>query len=72
MYFKYNVTYFNTAKDDETSAEGLIYASNYSEAARKVVEDYGDEEVCDLYLRDLCIESECIDKEEIDWAFKAQ
>ena len=67
MFYKYKITYFNSS--EECIEEGIVSAINYFEATRRVVEDYGEENISNIYLQDLCIEGKCINKDEIDEAF---
>ena len=72
MYYKYKVTYYNSYTDEEQLDEGLVYANSYSSAANNIVQDYGKDEVIDMYLYEIYNEGEgtCLNKEEIDYAFK--
>jgi len=72
MWFKYKVNYYSSYDDEEKPDEGIVYAADYSTAIRYVVEDYGEDAIVDVYLRQLCIEDgvRSLSKEDIDYAFK--
>lgn len=71
MYYKYKVGYYNSYEDEETYDEGIVFAKNYGQAANRVTEDYGSD-VFDIYLKEIYLEGDgcCLNKEEIDFAFK--
>lgn len=69
MFYKYKVSYWDIHNTEETNDEGLVYAKSYSKAATKVLDDYGENCVIDIYLMEL--ESmKCINKEDIDLSFE--
>lgn len=71
MFYKYKVTYYNEHTGEEVPGEGLVFAKDYGKAANKVVDDYGKDNIIDLYLYEIMIDGiHCIDKEELDYAFK--
>ena len=73
MFYKYKVTYFNDSKDEEVPSEGIVWGDNYSDAANRVVEDYGNDNLIDIYLYEICIDGiYCIDKDELDYALKRE
>lgn len=69
MFYKYKVSYWDIHNIEEASDEGLVYAKSYGKAATKVLDDYGENCVIDIYLMEL--ESmKCINKEDIDLSFE--
>ena len=69
MYYFYKVTYWCTYETKEKSARGLVRAKNYGKAAMKVLNDYGEDCVIDIYLQEL--DTGCtIDEDEITEALK--
>lgn len=72
MYYKYKVTYYSSYTDEEKSDEGLTWADSYGSAANNIIQDYGKDNVIDIYLYEIYNEGEgtCVSKEEIDYAFK--
>ena len=71
MFYKYKLNYYDSYKDEEMSDEGIVWGKSYGNAANKVVEDYDKDAVIDLYLQELLADGvNCINKEEIDYAFK--
>jgi hypothetical protein len=69
MFYKYKVTYWDSHNSEEAFDEGLVYAKNYGKAAMKVVDDYGENCVVDIYLMEL-EEMNCINKDDIDFSFR--
>lgn len=69
MFYKYKVSYWDIHNTDEASDEGLVYAKSYGKAATKVLDDYGEDNVFDIYLMELD-NLECISKEDIDLSFE--
>ena len=69
MFFQYKVTYYNEFDGKEVSCEGLTYAKTYSKAMKKVIEDYGEDSVIDVYLMGLA-DDNTIAKVDIDMVFK--
>lgn len=69
MFYKYKVSYWDVQNTEETSDEGLVYAKSYGKAATKVLNDYGENYVIDIYLMELD-NLECISKEDIDLSFE--
>lgn len=53
MYYKYKVTYWNIVDEEDKSDKGLVFGSNYGEAAMNVLNDYGADKVEDIYLQEL-------------------
>lgn len=71
MFYKYKVTYFDETKDDEVPFEGIVWGDNYGDAANRVVEDYGKDNLIDIYLYEIYIDGTyCIDKDELDYVLK--
>ena len=73
MFYKYKVTYFDESKDDEVPSEGIVWGDNYGDAANRVVEDYGKDNLIDIYLYEIYIDGTyCIDKDELDYTLKRE
>lgn len=70
MFYKYKVTYWDSHNFEEAFDEGLVYAKNYGKAAIKVVDDYGENCVVDIYLMELEEKINCINKDDIDFSFR--
>lgn len=69
MFYKYKVSYWDIHNTEEISDEGLVSAKSYGKAAMKVVDDYGEDYVFDIYLMEL-EDMKCINKEDINLSFK--
>lgn len=68
MYYKYTVTFWDCSNTQESMDEGMVHAKNYGKAAMKVVDEYGENCVMDIYLKE--IDSlDCVTKEEINNSF---
>ena len=65
--FEYRVTWYNVCKEKEEAIRGLVASTSYRSAVNKVVDDYGEENIIDLYLMALedtnTIELETIKKQ---------
>ena len=73
MFYKYKVTYFDESKDEEVPSEGIVWGDNYGDAANRVVEDYGKDNLIDIYLYEIYIDGTyCIDKDELDYTLKRE
>ena len=68
MFYKYKVTYWDAHNTEEATDQGLVYAKNYGKAAMKVLDDYGENCVIDIYLMEL-EEINCMNKDDIDFSF---
>lgn len=51
--FEYRVNWYNEAKSTEEHIRGLVYGPSYTEAMEKVIRDYGEESIIDVYLQAL-------------------
>ena len=51
--FEYRVNWYNDACDNEEYARGLVYGPSYKDAMRKIIEDYGEDSLIDVYLQAL-------------------
>ena len=51
--FEYRVKWYNDINDSEESARGLVYGPSYSEAIERVIKDYGEDCIIDIYLQAL-------------------
>jgi hypothetical protein len=69
MFYKYKVTYWDIHDTEESIDEGLVYAKNYGKAAMKVVDEYGENCIIDIYLTELD-NVNCINKDDIDFSFR--
>ena len=69
MFFKYKVTWYCDYDGDEKLDCGLVYATDYGNAANKLLEDYGKDNVIDIYLQELEDEN-AINLEAIKFVFK--
>ena len=69
MFYKYKVTYWDGYNFEEKIDEGLVHAKNYGKAAMKILNDYGEDSVVDMYLMEL-IEINCLNKDDIDFSFR--
>lgn len=69
MFYKYKVTYWGIHGTEESIDEGLVYAKNYGKAAMKVVDEYGENCIIDIYLTELD-NVNCINKDDIDFSFR--
>ena len=73
MFYKYKVTYFDESKDGEVPFEGIVWGDSYGDAATRIVEDYGKDNLIDIYLYEIYIDGTyCIDKDELDYALKRE
>ena len=71
MFYKYKLSYYDSYKNEECSDEGLVWGKSYGSAANKIAEDYDEASIIDIYLQGLLADGvNCINKEEIDYAFK--
>ena len=72
MFYKYKVGWYDSYTDKDTYDEGVVFAREWSQAADHVVKSYGDDNVFDLYLKEIMTDNEdyCLSKEDIDSAFK--
>ena len=48
--FEYRVHWYNDIEDQEIFSRGLVSGKSYKDATNKVINDYGEECVIDLYL----------------------
>ena len=69
MYYLYKVTYWSTYDSKEKSARGFVHAKNYGKASMKVLREYGEDCVIDIYLQELDL-GNTIDTDEIEEALK--
>ena len=51
--FEYRVTWYNDCYGQEEHVSGLVYGKTYVEAANRVIHDYGEKNIIDLYLQAL-------------------
>lgn len=69
MYYKYEVTYWDCANTEEAFDKGLVHAKNYGKAANKILDEYGENCVIDIYLKEIDT-MKCINKDDIDFSFR--
>lgn len=72
MFYKYKVGWYNSYKDKEEYNEGIVCSHSWSQATDRVIDSYGQDNVFDLYLKELLAEDGdyCLPKEDIEYAFK--
>ena len=51
--FEYRVTWYNDFYNQKEHASGLVYGKTYVEATNRVIHDYGEKNIIDLYLQAL-------------------
>lgn len=70
MFYVYKVRWYDSYSDEEKEEDGLVFANNYGKAANKVVEDYGPENVINIFLSMICTDEgiHCISRQEITYS----
>ena len=71
MFYKYQVSWYNKFEEKDVTSTGIVFAPTLSEAVRHVFNDYDN--AFDIHVKEMLLnsdESHCIEKEEIDYAFK--
>ena len=53
MYFKYRVEWYNTVSESEVKDQGLVFATDFGDAANSICGDYGKDEVIRIELEPL-------------------
>ena len=51
--FEYRVNWHNELTNKNEYRRGLVYGTSYSDAIEKVVNDYGEDCIIDIYLQGL-------------------
>jgi hypothetical protein len=51
--FEYRVNWYNDVIDQEEYVRGLVYGPSYKDAMEKVMKDYGEDSIIDVYLQAL-------------------
>ena len=51
--FEYRVNWYNDYEDKEECSRGLVAGKTYMDAADRVVHDYGEKNIIDIYLQAL-------------------
>ena len=51
--FEYRVNWYNDMDDKEEYARGLVYGPSYKDAMEKIMKDYGEDSLIDVYLQAL-------------------
>ena len=72
MYYKYKVSYYSSYNDEEIEDTGLVWASDYGDAANAVVKDYGHDEVIEIFLHEMVLDADeirSLSLEDINYAF---
>jgi len=73
MFYKYTVGWYDSYADEEKNDEGIVFAPDWGQAANRVSNSYGKDQIFDMHLKEIVTEDEndyCLSKEEIDCAFK--
>lgn len=47
-YYLYKITYWNERTDKEVLTQGIVAAESYTKAMQAIVNDYGDESICEI------------------------
>ena len=68
MFYKYKVKYWNPNETREENDSGLVHASNYGNAATRLVAYFGEEYIIDMYLCEWDCEN-VISRDEIELGF---
>ena len=70
MFLKYKVTHYDSYDGKEFKAQGVIWDTDYGSAADKVQNEYGRENIVDIYLSEISTDGTyCIEKEELEEVF---
>jgi len=48
--YEYRINWYNSYEDREEYARGLVSADTYTHAMQKVMADYGEPNIIDIYL----------------------
>lgn len=51
--FEYRINWYNDVIDQEEQARGLVYGPSYKDAIEKIMKDYGEDSLIDVYLQAL-------------------
>ena len=51
--FEYRVNWYNDCEDKKEYSRGLVAGKTYMDAADRVVHDYGEDSIIDIYLQAL-------------------
>ena len=51
--FEYRVNWYNEVANKREYARGLVHGTTYNKALKKVINDYGEENIIDVYLQAL-------------------
>lgn len=51
--FEYRIKWYNDVIDQEEQARGLVYGPSYKDAIEKIMKDYGEDSLIDVYLQAL-------------------
>ena len=51
--FEYRINWYNDVIDQEEYARGLVYGPSYKDAIEKIMKDYGEDSLINVYLQAL-------------------
>jgi len=49
--YEYRINWYNSYEDKEVYARGLVAGKTYMDAVDRVIKDYGESNVIDIYLQ---------------------
>jgi len=73
MFYKYKVGWYNSYDDKEEYSEGVVFAPDWGQAANRVSNSYGKDQIFEMSIYKIMLNDEadyCLSKEDIDYAFK--
>lgn len=73
MFYKYKVGWYNSYLDKEIYNEGLVFASDWGQAANRVSNSYGKDSIFEMSIYEIMCDDEedyCLSKEDIDCTFR--
>ena len=77
MFYMYKVGWYNSYTDEENYDKGVVYASDYGTAANRVINSYGEDNVFNLFLKEIVTgnaadEDYCLSEDDLEYAFKKE
>jgi len=77
MYYMYKVCYYDSYSDEEKYSKGIVCATNYGTAADRVIHSYGEDNVLNLFLKEMMTSSMddkdyCLSEEDIKSVFEEE
>jgi len=77
MYYMYKVCYYDSYSDEEKYGKGIVCATNYGTAADRVIHSYGEDNVLNLFLKEMMTSSMddkdyCLSEEDIKSVFEEE